>query len=214
MASAIALNQPITPTQAQAAQRELRAMRSALQGWLHYRNLNDQGARGAAALPLLRRPGANGGPGPAHLELDRGPREQRLATNLHRLLSEVFGPEGLPDPDLRRNPQAAVQLALIACAGKLPGEARQASAVGFIWLWPVVIVVGAIAYVISSKIRNDAETAQEHERLECIKAGYCTDYGFWLKVGAVGFIGWLVWDRLGVGARVAGSLKAKGGRRR
>lgn len=213
MASAIALNQPITSAQAQAAQRELRAMRRALQGWLHYRNLNDRGARGEAQRALLRRPGAAALLTTGELKQDRQAREAKLALNLHRLLSEVFGPEGLPDPDVARNPEAAVQLALIACAGKLPGDAKTPGAVGFIWLWPVVIVVGAIAYVISSKIRNDAETAQEHERLECIKAGYCTDYGFWLKVGAVGFVGWLVWDRLGVGARVTGSLKRKGGRR-
>lgn len=211
--AAIALNQPITPTQAQAAQRELRAMRRALQGWLSYRSINDRAARGAAAPAPLRRPGVHAVLGAGDLRLDRQARESRLALNLHRLLSEVFGPDGLPDPDVQRNPEAAAQLALIALAGKMPGEAQVPGAVGFIWLWPVVIVVGAIAYVLSSKIRSDAETAQEHERLECVKAGYCTDYGFWLKLGAVGFLGWLVWDRLGVGARVTGAVQRKGGRR-
>ena len=65
----------------------------------------------------------------------------------------------------------------------------------------MVIVVGAVAFVISQKIRSDAEAAAEHERLECIKAGKCTDTGFWLKVGAVGLVGWLAWDKMGLRER-------------
>jgi hypothetical protein len=72
-----------------------------------------------------------------------------------------------------------------------------------------VIVVGAIAFVITSSIRSSAETAAEHERYECIKAGKCTDTGFWLKMGAIAMIGWLVWDKAGVGAKIMGSRKGR-----
>jgi hypothetical protein len=110
---------------------------------------------------------------------------------------------------VKANPNAAVELAQIAIAGKLPGEAPTPDAAGVIWMWPLVIVVGAIAFVITSSIRSKADVAKEREKYECIRAGHCTDSGFWLKLGAIAIVGFIVWDRLGVGAKVKGMIKGK-----
>jgi hypothetical protein len=203
---------PISTRQAQLAKLELQRMRSALQGWLKYRAINDAAASGTP-LPTvwLKRPGASAPP-PAVIALrlrrERQAYERELASDLHALLSEVFDSSTIPSPDLDRNPNAAVDLARIAISGKVPGDTGPQAA-GFIWLWPLVIVIGGIAFVLASKIRNDAETAQEREHYQCIRDGHCTDSGFWLKVGAVGFLGWLTWDRLGVGERLKGLIKKK-----
>lgn len=201
---AAAANAPVTSAQAAQAKVELQRMQGALRSWLKYRAINDAIASGKAAsvpTPLLKKPGSSVPP-PAVLALrlsgDRAPREAALARNLHALLGEVFDASNLPDPTGRN---AAVELARIAVSGKPPGTAAAPAAAGFIWLWPMVIVVGAVAFVISQKIRSDAEAAAEHERLECIKAGKCTDTGFWLKVGAVGLVGWLAWDKMGLRER-------------
>lgn len=208
---AAAANAPVSSAQAQAAKREIARMRGALIKWLRYRAINSDLAKGKA-LPeaAFKRPGAKRPP-PAVLALrlaaQRKDSEAQLAVQLHQLLSEVFDASQLPDPDTTQNPDAAVQLALIAINGKLPGEAAQ-SAVGVApWVWPVVIVVGALAFVIATAIRTSADLAAERERLECIKAGACTDYGFWLKIGAVAFVGWLAWDKFGVGVHVRRALK-------
>lgn len=217
-----AATSPLTAQQARAAKAELKKMRRALEGWLRYRAINDRAAAGQARTALLKRPGAKAPPPPVialRLRRERAAYEQGLANDLHALLAEVFGGEALPSPDVKKDPQAAVKLAMIAVSGKLPGESASPAAAGifpaagFIWLWPLALVLGAVAFVLSSKIRNDAETAQERERLQCIRDGHCTDSGFWLKVGAVGFLGWLAWDRMGLGQRVTGAFR-RGGRRR
>jgi hypothetical protein len=207
---AAAANAPVSSAQAQAAKRELVAMRASLTKWLHYRRLNSHMAGGVSVVPdaAFKRPGAKRLP-PAVLTLrlaaGRKRPEAELAMQLHQLLSEVFDASELPSPDTEKNPDAAAVLAMIAISGKLPGEAPS-SAVGFIWMWPVVIVVGALAYVISTAIRSSAEQAAERERYECIKSGACTDYGFWLKLGAVAFIGWIAWEKFGGGVRVKRAL--------
>jgi hypothetical protein len=196
---------PITKQTAQQAKVELNRMRSALVAWLKYRAINDAVASGQKVpAALLKKPGAKPMPPQAmalRLRVQRASDEAKLAIHLHTLLGEVFDGATLPDPDLAKNPNAAVELAQIAIAGKLPSEASSPAAAGFIWMWPLVIVVGAIALVIMSKIRSDAEVAKEREHNECIASGACTDAGFWMKIGAVAFVGWLVWDRMGVGAR-------------
>lgn len=192
--------QPITAAQAQRARLELARMKRSLTGWLKYRAINDSVAAGVAVPgALLKRPGARASAPTPGFMIARQQDEQRLATNLYRLLSEIFDPSTLPTPS---SPNAAVELALIAIGGKLPGEQQQPQGVGFIWLWPAVIVAGIIAFVVAQKIRSDAETAQERERLECIKSGKCTDYGFWLKAGGAVAVGWFIWDKLGVRERV------------
>jgi hypothetical protein len=209
---AAAATAPITTQQAQLARAELSKMRRALTRWLHYRQINDAVAAGQARqVPnaLLKRPGAQPPPAAvAKLANDRARRanEETLALHLHQLLSEVFDAGTLPSPNLNADPNAAVKLAAIAISGKLPGEQATPTATGFIWLWPAVIVVGAIALVLTTMIRSNAEIAMDRERTECIKAGKCTDSGFWLKVGAVAVVGWFVWDKAGLRERVTGAL--------
>lgn len=207
---AAAANAPVTSAQAQRGKVELGKMRRSLTAWLKFRSLNDRVATGQAVPPpLLKRPGAVR-PSPAVmrrvLRAQRREDEQALATQLHQLLGEVFDAQQLPRPDLRENPNAAVQLAQIAISGKLPGETVSPGSAGAIWMWPLVIVIGVIGFVIMTSIRTSADVAKERERLECIKAGACTDSGFFLKLGAAAVIAWLVWDKLGVGERVRGAL--------
>lgn len=210
---------PITSAQAKRSKLELQRMRGSLASWLKYRRINDAVAAGQPVpAPLLKRPGARRSPTAelmAALHSQRAAHESVLAMQLHQLLSEVFDPQSLPDPDVGKRPTAAVELAEIAIAGKLPGEKTVTpTAQGFIWLWPLVVVVGAIAFVITSSIRSSADVAKEKERLECIKQGACTDTGFWVKLGAVAFVGWIVWDKMGVGAKIMGRRRRNPGRRR
>jgi hypothetical protein len=211
-----AANAPITKSQALEAKHELKRMRRSLAKWLKYRTINDAVASGNAArvpTPLLKTPGARP-PSPEVMALRlrglRAGRDQELATQLHQLLSEVFDASSLPSPDVGKNPNAAADLARLALGGKLPGEVSSPHAQGFIWLWPLVIVVGAIAFVITSSIRSSAERAAEHEKYECIKAGKCTDTGFWMKLGGIALVGWIIWDKAGLGDRLM-RLKKKGG---
>jgi hypothetical protein len=211
-----AANAPITASQAQAGKVALAKMKRSLKAWLKYRAMNDQIAAGSASTiptPLFRTPGA-APPPPAvmglRLRRERFADESELAAQLHSLLSEVFDGGTLPDPDVQKNPNAAVELARIAIAGRLPGDADvMPTAQGFFWLWPLVIVVGAIAFVITTAITSSADVAKEKERIECIKAGKCTDTGFWLKVGSIALVGWIVWDKMGVGARVKRAVKGR-----
>ena len=211
-----AANAPVTSATAQKGKAELAKMRRSLRAWLKYRTLNNAVAAGTAFKPAaLKRPGFK----PmtkeqfaayvARIKTQRAADEQELATKLYQLLSEVFDPSALPDPDLGQNPTAAVQLAKIAIAGTLPGEVAAPEAQGFSWMWPLVAVIGIIAITIMTQIKNSADVAKEKERLECIKAGACTDTGFFLKVGAAVVIGWFLWDKVGVGARVKGALAKK-----
>jgi len=208
-----AANAPITTAQAVSGKTELAKMRSSLKSWLKYRRINDAIASGNAAAiksPILKTPGASAPPAAVmalRLRTQRIDGETELAEQLYTLLAEVFDPQSLPSPDVTKNPNAAVELAAIAIAGKLPGETPTVGAQGFVWMWPLVIVVGAIAFVITSAIRSSADVAKEKEKLECIKAGKCTDSGFWLKIGAIAVVGWIVWDKMGVGHRVTLALK-------
>jgi len=200
---AAAANAPITKDQAAQAKLELKRMQGALRSWLKYRTINDKIAAGQAEHipnPLLKRPGTFAPPAAAmllRLSNDRAARESALAKNLYALLSEVFDSSQLPSPQDRN---AAVSLARIAVGGKLPGD-RSPEAAGFIWLWPLVVVIGVVAFTISQKIKSDAAAAAEHERIECIKAGKCTDTGFWMKFGAIAVVGWIAWDKMGLRER-------------
>jgi hypothetical protein len=193
---------PVTAVEKLRAEVELGKMRSSLRGWLKYRSLNNAVAEGRAKSKVP--------PGLAKKMLDTSrdwPLEQKLAKQLYVLLSEVFDSQMLPDP---RDPDAAAKLAEIAIAGKLSSEAQGAQAQGFFWMWPAVIVVGGVLFTIVFKIRSDAALAEEKERLECIKLGACTDYGFWLKVAGVGVIAWLAWDKFGL-REAAGRVRSKAG---
>lgn len=191
----------MSPAKVEAAQRELERMRASLKGWLAARAKNDAVAAGGVVQAALRRPGAvpvSTSVFRQRLQRTRAAYETRLAADLYALLSEVFDAAALPSPDLARDPDAAVKLAEIAIAGRLPTEAARPDAQGLIWLWPLVVVLGAVAFVITSKIRNDAEVARERERYECIRAGACTDTGFWVKAAGVSVVAWLAWDKFGL----------------
>jgi len=216
-----AASAPITSSQAQASKLELARMRKSLASWLKFRTLNDTIASGNGAsipTPMLRKPGSSLPPAEVmalRLRRQRLDYEAELALQLHQLLSEVFDSSTLPDPNVQQNPNAAVELAKIAIAGKLPTEASSNASVGSVWMWPIVVIVGVVAFVIMSAIRSSAEVAKEKEEIECIKAGKCTDSGFWLKLGAAAFIGWLVWDKAGVGERVKRAMSgSRSGSRR
>jgi hypothetical protein len=173
------------------ATAELGRMKRSLKQWLKYRRRNDE-----ATGVMLVRVG----------ERDWG-IEQKLANELHVLLSEVFDAGLLPSPNIQRNPDAAVQLAEIAISGQLPNESAGPEAQGIVWMWPLVIVAGGLAFVATTAIRSYADVAKEKERLACIRAGACTDSGFWLKVGAIAFVGWFAWEKMGVGGKVKKLMK-------
>ncbi|HZJ67637.1 MAG TPA: hypothetical protein VFD36_29240 [Kofleriaceae bacterium] len=208
--AAAAANAPVTQAQAQRGKVELARMRGALKQWLKYRATLDAFVAGKPiAPPAMMSPGQKKGlikHSPATLRAARAGHEQQLAIQIHQLLSEIFDEASLPDPDVSKNPNAAVQLAMIAVSGKLPGEVAAPQAAGAAWTWPVVIVVGVIGFVIMTAIRSSADVAKEKERIECVKAGACTDTGFFLKVAAALVIGWFAWDKLGLREKVKGAI--------
>lgn len=208
-----AANAPITSQNAQQAKAELAKMRRSLARWLKFRGMNDKiasGQAGSLPSPILRRPGSVP-PAAAvmllKLSRQRQATEADLAAQLYQLLAEVFDPQSLPNPDIAVNPGAAVQLANIAIAGQLP-SANAPTAQGS-WVWPVVIIVGAIAIVAMTAIKSSADNAQNAEEIACIEAGKCTDSGFWLKFGAIAVVGWIAWDKMGLGEAVTGAFKKR-----
>ena len=185
----------VTPAEAAKATAALRKMRRALKGWLKFRTLNNAIAQGKAPAKVPA--------GYAKMLVEQGrdwAREQRMANQLHVLLSETFDGGSLPSPDVSRDPDAAVKLAQIAVSGRLPDEVASpgAQGLGFFWLWPAVVVVGLVLFTVVYKIHSDAQQAEDLEKTKCIEMGGCTDYGFWLKIGAVALIGWLAWDKFGL----------------
>lgn len=193
----------VTPAEKAQAEAAIRKMRRALKGWLKYRMLNNAAAAGQIAAKVP--------PGIAKKIVSESrdwALEQRIATRLHALLSEMFDAQTLPNPDVSRDPDAAVKLAQIAISGRLPSESAAPAAQGLIWLWPAVVVVGLVLVTLMFKIRSDAALAEERERMECIKMGACTDYGFWLKLGGITVAVWLAWDKFGLREAV-GRLRKK-----
>lgn len=181
------MTQAITRTDVSRAATELKSMRGSLTSWAVRRASND--ARGLVV------------PGRRQIEQD-------LADKLHALLSEVMPDALLPNTDLRSNPNAAMQLAQIAVTGQLPVMQSSPSAMGASppWLWPVLIV-GGLLLAITTAIKTAADVAKDAEEKACIKAGACTDYGFWLKAAAVLGISWFAWKEMGVGDTVRGLVK-------
>lgn len=197
--------QAITKTDVARAAAELESMRRSLRGWLKFRHLND-GVLGGTVQTKVP-------PGQARkaIRIARSTGyEQDLADKLHALLSEVMPDAMLPNADLRSNPDGAVQLAQIALTGKVPVMQASPSAMGANppWLWPVLIV-GGLLLAVTTAIRTAADVAKDAEEKECIKAGACTDYGFWLKAAAVLGLGWLAWKELGVGEVVRGAIRKR-----
>ncbi len=197
---------PVTLAEKAKAEAEIHKMRSALTGWLRYREINNAVVAGKAKAKVP--------PGLAKKMIESGRDwglEQKLANQLHVLLSETFDAGQLPSPNLVKDPEAAVKLAQIAIAGRLPSDGAAPAAAGMIWLWPAVVVVGLVLFTVVFKIRSDAALAEEKERLACVQMGACTDYGFWLKLGGVALLAWLAWDKFGL-REAAGRLKGRAGR--
>jgi len=193
---AAAASMTVTSSERARAEAELRRMRGALAGWLRYRTLNDEVATGARPAKLPAQVAA------VYVQTGRDAAlERRMALRLHALLSEAMDAQQLPDPN---RDGAAVALARIAVAGAVPSETAAPAAQGFIWLWPIAIVVGAVLFTLVAKIRSDADVLKERERIECIKVGACTDYGFWLKVGGIALVSYLAWEKFGLKEAVAG----------
>ena len=187
---------PVTPTEKAKAERRIKSMRRSLKRWLKKRRINDEAAMGKRKAKV-----------PAHILAKTLPLardwalEQRLAIQLHGLLSEFMDASQLPNADIAKGPNAAVKLAQVAISGKLPNEANTPTPQGILpvlFIWPILIVVGMVMFTIMSKISSDADLAELKEHNRCVETGACTDSGFWLKMGAIAVVGWVVWDKLGV----------------
>lgn len=193
---------PVSSTEVQKATGELRRMRGSLMQWLKYRRMNDEVTQGTRAT---KRPRAMAVQIIAQ-QRDLG-TEQKLADQLHTLLSEVMPDAVLPDPSVQTNPLAAVQLAQIAITGQPPAALNAPSATGSTqpWLWPVLIV-GGLLLAVTTAISSYADVAKTQEQYACIQAGACTDYGFWLKAAAVVGLGWFLWTQTSLPQTVRGAF--------
>lgn len=191
----------ISKSDVEKARAELARMRRALASWLKYRRMNDAVAAGRVPSRL---------PVKVAQEVAVGDRdwatEQKLATQLHTLLSEVMPDAMLPGVNVSVDRDAATKLAEIAITGSAP--VQYPAPQGIIWMWPVLIV-GGLLLAITMAIRTYADVAKEKERLACIRAGACTDYGFWLKMGGIAIVGWFVWTQAGGKEAVSGLLKRR-----
>jgi hypothetical protein len=184
------------------AKLELDRMKRSLQGWLKFRTLNDAVAAGTAPTKKPRAYARE-----VVTQNRDWATEQRLARQLYALLSDSFPDAKLPAPDITANPEAAVQLAMIAIDGP-SSSASSPTAQGFVWLWPVLIV-GGLLLAVTTAIKTSADVAKDKEEKACIEAGACTDYGFWMKAGGIAALAWVAWQ-MGVGEHVKHALKGKG----
>ncbi len=187
----------ITTMDVHRAAAELARMRGALSSWLRYRELNDRVLAGTARV---RKPiGYAQRVVAANRDMAL---EQDLASKLHALLEQVMRDVTLPDPDVRTNPNAAVELARMALMGgaSVPAPMATGSLLTSPWLWPVVIA-GGLLLVVTTAIKTAADVAKDREEKACIEAGACTDYGFWLKAGGIAAIAWIAWHQFGLGKR-------------
>jgi len=178
----------------------LRQMRRSLSRWLRVRRALDQYIAGDRPAPILGRRARPLPPRVAKvgLQQDRFRTEQDLANQLYALLQDCGIPAiQLPSPDVSKDSEAAVKLATIAVAGKTPDEVPAAQAQGIVW-FALAIPAAAVVLMWSYYVKSKADAAAEAERLRCIQAGACTDYGFWLKWAAVAGLGWFAWDKMGV----------------
>jgi hypothetical protein len=194
-----------TTSDVQRAKLELGRMKTALKSWLAYRQRNDLVLAGSAPEGRKLRPGAK-----LLVAAARDPSlEQKLATQIHTLLSEVMPDAKLPNPDVRANPHAAVELAQIVTGDRVVQTGLAGigiASVGHI-PWLPLAIVGGVLLAITTAIKSQADLAAEKERIACIQAGACTDYGFWLKWGAIATVGYLAWTKWGLRERVQRAMK-------
>lgn len=181
------------------ARRELAKMRASLKSWRRIRKVNDEIATG-------KRPRKSKSSIPRNWTL-----EQQLATSLYGLLSQIYDPQLLPDPDIVKNPGAAMQLANIAIDGKLPTEAGAPSAQGIVpLLIGTVGVVVLLGYIFTVKSKADA--AKEEERLRCIREGdlaakiACSEPSSLLVYAGLGYAAYWTWTKGGLGRKVSDTI--------
>lgn len=183
------------------AKHELDRMKRSLTEWLKFRTLNDAVVAGSAPT---KKPRAYAVAVIGNRNMDV---EARLAKQLYVLLTESFPDAAIPSPDVTVDPQAAVTLARIAISGVAPAASSTPAATGATWLWPVLIV-GGLLLAVTTAIQSSADVAKTQEQTACIEAGACTDYGFWLKVGGISALGYVLWQ-MGVGGHVKRALAPK-----
>ena len=188
----------VSRTDVQRAKVELDRMKGSLRSWLKFRTLNDAVAAGTAPTTKPRKFAAE-----VVTQSRDWDAEQKLAKQLYVLLSETLPGLQLPDPNVAVNPQAAVQLAQLALDGPSPSSPQAQGAIA--WWWPAIIV-GGLLMAVTTAVRSSAETAQEKEYLACVRAGACTDSGFWIKVGGVSMLVYIAWQ-MGLGERVKRMIK-------
>lgn len=160
------------------AKQVLARMQGSLKSWLRYRDLNDKAGLTQADVA------------------DRAQHEHMLKARLLELLAQVHPGAQLPD-DVR-------ELGLIAL-GRMQPNALQAQG-----LWPIVIAAGAAVLVLGHAISSYADVAKERERLRCIEkvgAWQCDPVGQTVKYGIYFLAGYVIWNNLGVGAKVKKLIK-------
>ncbi len=186
------------------ARAQLADMRRSLEAWLKYRTLNDGAASGTVPS---RMPPAQAKV--ALIDQRDWALEQRMADQLTVLLQEIDPNALLPTPTVNVNPNAAVQLATLAIAAVngQPLPSAQPVAQGG-WIMPVV-VAGGLLLALTTVVKTVADVAKEKERLKCVEAGACTDYGFWLKAGGVAALVYVLWNQFELGAVVKSYLPRK-----
>jgi hypothetical protein len=177
------------------AHAQLESMRRSLSSWLKYRTLNDQVAAGQIASKM-----PTGYAQQVMIDDRDWALEQRLANQLTVLLGEIMPDAQLPNPTISVNPNAAVDLARLAIAGS-SSNVNAPGAQGMAWLLPVLIA-GGLLLAFTTAVKTMADVAKEKERLKCVQAGACTDYGFWLKAGGIAALVYVAWNHLGVGETV------------
>ena len=193
----------LEPDGAAAAKRALQRMKRSLKSYLKIRSkLTD----------LMS--GKRKGKIPASLArniIDLDPvGEQKLANDIYILLSEVHDPATLPLP----SPDSVVALATIAITGEVGRASDGPVAQGFI---PILILAGAgvLLLTITSFISNRADVQKEKLRIECQKAGECsTTSETIVKFGAIAFVAWFAWEKMGVKNKFGKGRKAPSRRRR
>jgi hypothetical protein len=187
----------LEPDGAVAAKRAIQRMKRSLKGYLKIRKkLTD----------LMS--GKRKGNIPASLArdiIDLDPvGEQKLASDLYILLSEVHDPASLPLPSA----DSVVALAKIAINGEVGQAADKPVAQGFL---PILILAGAgvIILTITSFISNRADVQKKKLEVQCEQAGECrrtSETVLWVVGIMAG--GWFAWNRMGLKQKFGGKSRS------
>lgn len=163
---------PVTAQEVAQTKAELKRLQGSLRKWLKFRKGRDEMAAGTRPSRVPPRVLAK-----TLVETRDWAHEQRIALRLHALLSEIMDANTLPNPDVSKDPNAAVKLAELVVSKKLTTELPAPQAQGILPLLalPIVALAGfaTIAFIVSSN--NDAELAAQKERQQyCLERGPLT----------------------------------------